>query len=225
MLKIVLPGLLCLGACALSPKANTASAPAAPRPIATEQGRASYYGGWRDGRRTSSGQRLDRNRMTAAHRSLPFGTSVRVRRLDSEQSVVVRINDRGPWVPSRIIDLSQEAADRLGLKGPGVARVSLEVVEAPATASPAVEIVYAVQVGTFRNPDNATRTRDLMEHRYGPARVVVWRGAPQFRCVLVGETATADEAGRLAAAIRTAEKSPSGAYVVRLDRTALSFAD
>ena len=190
-----------------------------------EQGLASWYGPPHDGRTAASGEVFDSRELTAAHRTLPFGTSVRVRRLDSERSVVVRINDRGPWVPSRIIDLSQAAANRLGLEEPGVAPVSLEVVEAPATAAPPADVAYTVQVGTFRNPDNATRTRDLMERRYGRARIVMWRGAPQFRCVLVGESASADEAGHLAATIRTVEKSLSGAYVVRLDRTALSFAD
>jgi rare lipoprotein A len=192
---------------------------------ASQQGLASWYGGVHDGRTAASGEVFDSQALTAAHRTLPFGTKVRVRRLDSDESVVVRINDRGPFAGSRIIDVSQAAAYRLGMREPGVARVSVEVVEGPPAAAPAEDVVFAVQAGTFRNPDNAARTRDALERRYGTARVVVWRGAPQFRCVLVGEAATAEEAGRLAGAIRAGDKGLSGAYVVRLDRTVLSFAD
>jgi rare lipoprotein A len=145
--------------------------------------------------------------------------------VDSEESVVVRINDRGPFVPSRIIDVSQAAAHRLGMHGPGVVRVSVEVLETAAPPVPSADGVFAVQAGTFRNAENAQRTRDAMERRYGTARVVVWRSAPQFRCVLVGEAATAKKAGQLANAIRANERGANGVYVVRLDRTSLSFAD
>ena len=76
-------------------------------------------------------QIYDQEKLTAAHRTLPFGTRVRVRRLDRDGSVVVRINDRGPFLKSRIIDLSHAAAARLGITGDGVAPVTLEVVETP----------------------------------------------------------------------------------------------
>ena len=84
---------------------------------AVEEGVASWYGPSFDGQRSASGEIFDSGQMTAAHRTLPFGTRVRVRRLDSEESIVVRINDRGPWVDSRIIDLSYAAAQRLGPGG------------------------------------------------------------------------------------------------------------
>lgn len=89
------------------------------------QGLASWYGGKFHGRRTASGERFDRHALTAAHRTLPFGTRVRVRSLATGQEVVVRINDRGPHKPSRIIDLSEAAITALGVRHRGVTAVEL----------------------------------------------------------------------------------------------------
>ena len=97
----------------------------------SETGIASWYGVPYHGRLSASGEIYDQEKLTAAHRTLPFGTRVRVRRLDRDGSIVVRINDRGPFVKSRIIDLSRTAAARLGMVGGGVAPVNLEVVETP----------------------------------------------------------------------------------------------
>ena len=91
-------------------------------------GTASWYGGDFAGRRTASGERFDPEELTAAHRSLPFGSLVRVTRLDSGRSVVVRINDRGPFTSGRVIDISEAAARRIGLIGPGHGEVDLELV-------------------------------------------------------------------------------------------------
>ena len=97
----------------------------------SERGIASWYGAPYHGQRSASGEIYDQEKLTAAHRTLPFGTRVRVRRLDRDVSVVVRINDRGPFVKSRIIDLSHAAAARLGITDGGVAPVTLELVETP----------------------------------------------------------------------------------------------
>ncbi|MCE8021162.1 septal ring lytic transglycosylase RlpA family protein [Halomonas sp. MCCC 1A11036] len=90
-----------------------------------EQGQASFYADRYHGRRTASGETHDRNALTAAHRSLPFGTRVRVTRLDNGRETVVRINDRGPFVRGRVIDLSRRAAEELGMLRQGVAEVRL----------------------------------------------------------------------------------------------------
>ena len=90
-------------------------------------GIASYYGGNFHGKRTASGEMFNKNAMTAAHRSLKFGTKVKVTNLRNGKTVLVKVNDRGPHVQGRIIDLSQAAAKKIGLKG--VARVKLEVVK------------------------------------------------------------------------------------------------
>ncbi len=96
-----------------------------------EQGFASWYGEPYHGQKAASGEIYDKEQLTAAHRTLPFGTRVRVRCLNSNKSVVVRVNDRGPFVESRIIDLSHAAAIRLGMKDRGVLEVILEVLEGP----------------------------------------------------------------------------------------------
>lgn len=93
------------------------------------EGQASYYGAKHQGKRTASGERFDQNQLTAAHRSLPFGTQVRVTNLNNEKSVIVRINDRGPYARSRIIDLSRHAAQQLGMLRSGVAPVRVVSVE------------------------------------------------------------------------------------------------
>ena len=92
-----------------------------------EVGLASYYGRAHDGRRTASGEVFDMHRLTAAHRTLPFGTRVRVTNLANGRETVVRINDRGPFRRGRIIDLSYAAARRLGFVGRGVTRVRVRV--------------------------------------------------------------------------------------------------
>ena len=91
---------------------------------------ASYYGDAHQGRRTANGERFDMHALTAAHRTLPFGTRVKVTNLDNGRSVVVRINDRGPYVKGRVIDLSKAAARELRFLDRGTTRVRLEVVSA-----------------------------------------------------------------------------------------------
>lgn len=90
---------------------------------------ASYYGRGFDGRTTANGERFNMRDMTAAHLTLPFNTRIKVTNLSNNRSVVVRINDRGPYKKNRIIDLSYAAAERIGLIGPGTAKVELEVVK------------------------------------------------------------------------------------------------
>ena len=107
-----------------------------PAPIGwTETGIASWYGAPYDGRRAASGEIFDTKKLTAAHRTLPFDTWVEVTNLQNRERVNVRINDRGPFVDGRIIDLSFAAADAIGLVRPGIARVRLKVVRAPAAHS------------------------------------------------------------------------------------------
>ena len=113
------------------------AAPAAPTPDRlsgsvgeTQTGLAAYYSQRLQGRRTASGARFDNGAMTTAHQTLPFGTKVRVTNTKNGKSVVLRVNDRGPTQPKRILDVSQAAAQRLGIVRAGLAEVKLEVVEA-----------------------------------------------------------------------------------------------
>lgn len=95
----------------------------------SETGKASYYAQAHHGKRTASGERFDQHALTAAHRTLPFGTRVRVTNLNNDRSVVLRINDRGPFVRGRIIDVSRAAAERLGMLRSGVVPVRVEALD------------------------------------------------------------------------------------------------
>ncbi len=102
-------------------------APRRPQKVRGQEGLASWYGKKFHGRTTASGERYDMHALTAAHRTLPFGTRVRVTNLANGRRVVVRINDRGPFIRGRIIDLSYAAARQVGMVQAGVARVRVEV--------------------------------------------------------------------------------------------------
>jgi len=190
--------------------------PPAPVPSgAVETGIASWYGRPYHGRPAASGEIYDMNQLTAAHRTLPFGTRVRVRSLESNKVVDVRINDRGPFVEGRILDLSWAAARALGLVGPGTARVRLEVL---AVGAPAPNNAFAVQVGAFRDRANAERLRKDMERRYGFAILVARQGEPVLWRVLVGRVSTLEAAAELAARIHNQGRGKLGSsFVVRLD--------
>jgi len=101
------------------------------KPGYTEQGIASYYGGKFHGRKTASGEIFDQWAPSAAHKTLPLGTKVRVTRLSDGRSIVVRINDRGPYIEGRIIDLSRKSAQDLGIIKSGLAKVKIEVLSLP----------------------------------------------------------------------------------------------
>jgi rare lipoprotein A len=90
-----------------------------------QQGIASYYGNGHHGKRTASGERFNKHAMTAAHRTAPFGSQLRVTNLTNGKTVVVRVNDRGPFVRGRVVDVSQNAAQQLGMQGRGTARVRI----------------------------------------------------------------------------------------------------
>ncbi len=96
-----------------------------------QSGIASYYADKYHGRTTANGETFDQRKMTAAHRTLPFGTRVRVTDVASGKSVVVRVNDRGPFVKGRVIDLSRAAAEKLGMIRAGLAEVTIAVIDGP----------------------------------------------------------------------------------------------
>jgi rare lipoprotein A len=190
----------------------TTTAPAAPE--SGETGLASWYGHPYHGRASASGEIYDMEQMTAAHRTLAFGTMVRVHDLDNQKSVDVRINDRGPFVDGRVIDLSHAAARAIEMIGPGTAQVRLEILSVPAAAGPAY---FGVQVGAFRNRDNAERLRREMEARYGRARLVQRADTPNLWHVVVGMEPTEAGATALSNRIRGENSSVRSAFVVRLD--------
>ena len=123
---LALVGLLTLAGCSHAPKPALGPGEAG----STEVGDASYYGREFEGRRTASGERYRGDELTAAHRTLPFGTRLRVTNLGNGRSVEVVVNDRGPHRRGRVLDVSRRAAERLGMVRDGVARVRIELLAA-----------------------------------------------------------------------------------------------
>jgi len=177
-----------------------------------EEGVASWYGVPFDGHRTSNGEIYDMHAFTAAHRTLPFGSLVRVTNLRNGLQTEVRINDRGPFVADRIIDLSLSAAQAIQMVGPGTAQVRLEVISGPNPA----QGFFGVQVGAFANRDNAERLRAQLAARYSPVTIMVYDSPSGiFYRVRVGRLPTEDAARQLADQLRANEQFTT--FVVRLD--------
>jgi rare lipoprotein A len=204
-----------------------------PRVGSNETGIASWYGHPYHGRRAANGEIYDMERMTAAHRTMPFDTWVRVTNLSNDRTVDVRIQDRGPFVNGRIIDLSRAAAEEIRIIGPGTAKVTLTVIKPPAGVDRETQVarqpkvtqqveLFAVQVGAFRERPRAEAIEKQMKERHGSARLVRRSGNPTVWRVLVGEEDSEQKAEALAGEIRTTNAS---AFVVRLDETRDQRAD
>lgn len=157
--------LLILGGCGLAKKSTTERPPGEMDEIeeggekAFQQGTASWYGPNFHGKFTANGERYDMEAMTAAHRSLPFNSKVRVVNLRNGQSTTVRINDRGPFVDDRIIDLSKKAARKINMIGPGTAPVHLYLLdkgdEIKKDKLPSTKPTYTIQLGAYENRSSA----------------------------------------------------------------------
>ena len=191
--------------------------PSPPQIQGVETGLASWYGHPYHGRPAADGEIYDMERLTAAHRTLPFGTLVRVTNLTNEKTVDVRIIDRGPFIDGRIIDLSHAAAVAIDLIGPGVTQVRLDVLSAPPPAP--ADSLFAVQAGAFVDKSRAERLCLLLDGEYGPVRLVARAGSPSLWRVLVGSEPTEDTAKTLASKIR---HEVGNAFVVRLDASAVA---
>lgn len=124
-------GLLATGCSSVSRSRVASATPRSPNKASAETGTASYYATKYHGRKTASGEVYNMNRLTAAHRTLPFGTRVKVTNLSNNRSVMVHVNDRGPFARGRIIDVSLAAAKQLEMVGRGTARVRLETDRPP----------------------------------------------------------------------------------------------
>ncbi len=174
-----------------------------------QQGTASWYGRQFHGRRTSNGEVYDMYGISAAHKTLPFGTVVRVHNLHNDQQLDVRINDRGPFVKNRIIDLSYGAAQKLGVVGPGTAPVEIVVLAAPARSvqQPGgqerlvpVDLThgnFTFQVGAFQDRNNADRLAAKLSRTYHHVHVSSFdRGDGLFHRVRVGHATTLQEADK-----------------------------
>lgn len=153
-----------------------------------EVGTASWYGPKFHGKRTANGEVYDMFELTAAHKKLPFGTVVEVRSLETGKSVTVRINDRGPFVRGRIIDLSRAAADAIDMIGPGTAEVELYLVSGSLTE------VFTVQVAAFKRNAHAQKLAAKLQGKYDPVMISSGEG---WHRVQVGRLAQRKEAAEL----------------------------
>ena len=189
------------------------SIPAGAAPIASETGLASWYGPPYHNRRGSNGEVYNMHAMTAAHRTYPLGSIVRVTNVKTGHSALVRITDRGPFIPGRVLDLSLAAARKVDVWQPGVAEVKVELMQTPAPVDSGGK--WAVQIGGFPDEDAATKLADHLTRRYHTAKVL--RFASPAGDWWIRIRVLDDDHGRaqqLAAETRT----PEGAvFLVRLD--------
>jgi rare lipoprotein A len=219
-----------VAASAPPPVAPTATPPAAPerakrptnldartgdQPFAEayiEEGNASWYGSPFHGRRASNGEIYDMNKMTAAHRTMAFGTVVKVTNLTNGKTAVVRITDRGPFIENRIIDLSMAAAKSIESIGPGVVPVRLEVISG---ADPFGGF-FTVQVGAFKEKQNAERLCARLNELYPPStiqQVAIEEGT--FYRVRAGKVSGEQAAQKFADELKSKEGFHT--MVIRLD--------
>jgi rare lipoprotein A len=168
-----------------SPPPPTAPSPnGLGKPVSSEIGLASWYGPPYAGRKGADGTVYDQNAMTAAHLTLPLGTMVRVTNLADNESAVVKITDRGPFVRGRIIDLSLAAAKATGVYRAGVAKVKVEAFSAPARANADPGGKWCVQIGAFARESDAVKLKQDLLRRYTTAKVIEFPG-PTGYCVRV----------------------------------------
>ena len=187
-----------------------------PKPPAketwTQTGIASWYVAEPGGRKTASGEAYDPVALTAAHRTLPFQSVVRVTNLKTKGQVIVRINDRGPFIDGRVIDLSVAAAKAADIYRSGVANVKLEVMHTPAS----IEIGgrWCVQIGAFRTHTSALDLKHTLAQRYREARVLDFPGATGYWVRVRVQDDDRLLAQKVAGNIKVSE---GGVFLVRLD--------
>jgi rare lipoprotein A len=195
-----------------APKRNKL-APIPPPVGYAEEGNASWYGIPFNGRRASNGEIYDMYKLTAAHRTLPFETMVRVTNLNNGKSTTVRITDRGPFVENRIIDLSLAAAREIESVGAGVVPVRVEVITQGIDPTGGF---FTVQVGAFRDSGNAQRLRDRLNLTYSPIFIQRYDSPDGlYYRVRVGKVSGEDAARQLGEQLHSREGFTP--FVVRLD--------
>ena len=181
--------------------------------LTSETGLASWYGPPYHNRRGSNGEVYNMHAMTAAHRTFPLGSIARVTNLKTGRSALVRITDRGPFIPGRVVDLSLAAARKVDVYQPGIAKVKVELMETPASSASSGK--WLVQIGGFTDEAAATKVADQLTRRYRTAKVLRFAspaGDWWIRVRVLNDDL--ERAQKLAAETKT----PQGAiFVVRLD--------
>jgi len=173
---------------------------------------ASWYGPPYHNRKGANGEIFDMNAMTAAHRTLPLNSIVRVTNLGNGYSVIVRVTDRGPFYESRILDLSMAAAKKIGTYATGLSKVKVEVLETPAPIDTGGR--WAVQIGAFKDSDEAHQLKLQLQQKYATANIIQFHG-PTGDWVRVRPLN--DERAKAFAVARATTSSDGGVFLVRLD--------
>jgi rare lipoprotein A len=179
------------------------------------EGFASYYAEPYHGHRTASGEIFDTYKgLTAAHRTLPFNTMVRVTNKKNGREVDVKINDRGPFVNGRVIDLSVRAAREIDLVRPGVAPVKLKILKQGDIKTAASKPMFGVQVGAFESQRSAEQLKQRLQKKYPSVTVQTFEGEKTVYRVRIGNEPDLQAAEKLASQLRTQNLKP---FVVRTD--------
>ncbi len=210
-----------LASCAAAPRPAETSAPsavaAAPAPAPApctayrELGIASWYGKEFHGRRTASGETFDMNGLSAAHRTLPLGTFIRVINLDNYKSLKVKVNDRGPFARNRVLELSYGAAKELGFVEMGTVRVKIETVEPFQDGEP----VYTVHAGAFLEEESALALKERLGRKFETIFIDPFEtNVAKYYRVRVGAYSNEEKAERVAAKLTLEGVEP---VVVRKD--------
>lgn len=182
------------------------------QPIKTEVGVASWYGSPYHNRRAANGKIYRQDQLSAAHRTLPLDTLIKVTNLETGQAAIMRITDRGPFVPGRIIDLSRGSAKAVGILRRGIARVRIDVYAAPAPIDTGGR--WCVQIGAFTSDRLARKLRDRLTRKYHSANVIDFRGPTGY---WVRIKPLNDNKKRATEIARSVRPSQGDAYLVRLD--------
>jgi rare lipoprotein A len=197
---------------------TAAAQPALPhgKPVSSEVGLASWYGPPYANRTGADGTVYNQNAMTAAHRTLPMGSIVRVTNLSNDQSVVVRITDRGPFVGDRIIDLSLAAAKETGVYRAGVAKVRVEAYAPP--VHPGVDPAgkWCVQIGAFLDEADAIQLKNDLLRRYSMAKVIEFAGPTGHWVRINPQKSDKATASQIASSIHVPDPGALP-YIVRLN--------
>jgi rare lipoprotein A len=191
---------------------QTKPSPYGRKVLYSEVGIASWYGEPYHHSHAANGQIYRQDDMTAANRTLPLGTVIRVTNLTTRQSVVVTVTDRGPFVPGRMLDLSRGAANKSGLRRMGVARVRMDVLQAPKPLDTGGR--WCVQIGVFTHGHAAVKLRDHLQRQYPTANVIEFTGSTGHWVRIKPQGETRRTAVYIAQNLRPSEGQ---AYLVRLD--------
>jgi len=206
----------------------------------TQEGKASYYADKFEGKPTASGEKYKHSKLTAAHKTLPFGTIIKVTNINTDNSVEVRVNDRGPFVAGRVIDLSRSAAEKIDLIHVGIADVKIEVIDAgdgkgSGPTKPIDHVVvdekefyefdvdrinpigFGIQIGTFRELANLVRLADNLKSSYQKnvtVQVKLIKGV-KFYTIVVGDFKSREKAS--AFKVKLQQRYPD-AFIVEFDK-------